>query len=137
MKPRLILVIALAIIAIVIMANTVIVVDAGETAVIFNTVTGGLSTRSSGTHFLISGMWKPILYDTRIQTYTMSASYAEGEPKGDDALEALTKDGQVVKMDVSVRFHLDPQTVDKLHKEIGPDYHNKVIRPEIRNQLRL
>jgi prohibitin 2 len=137
MRPRIIFIIALAIIVIVILANTVLVVDAGETAVIFNSITGGLSTRYSGTHILVPGMQKPILYDTRVQTYTMSASYSEGEVKGDDALETLTKDGQIVKMDISVRFHLDPANVDKLHKEIGPDYINKVIRPEIRNQLRL
>src|SRR3990172_118222 len=125
MRPRIIFVIAVAIFAIVVLANTILVVDAGETAVIFNTITGNLSNRFSGTHILIPGMQKPILYDTRVQTYTMSASYAEGEVRGDDALETLTKDGQIVKMDISVRFHLDPQKVDKLHKEIGPDYINK------------
>jgi len=137
MKPRLLLLIVLVVIAIVVLANTVLVVDAGQAAVIFNTLTGGLSSRDSGTHILIPGIQKPILYNTRVQTYTMSATYGEGETRGDDALETLTKDGQVVKMDISVRFHIDPQNVAKLHKELGPDYINKVVRPEIRNQVRL
>jgi len=137
MRGRLVVLVVLAIFAIILLANTVLVVDAGETAVIFNQLTGGLSARDSGTHILIPGLQRRILYNTRIQTYTMSASYSEGETRGDDALEALTKDGQVVKLDMSVRFHIDPQKVPILHEKIGPDYINKVVRPEIRNQVRL
>ncbi|HJZ11376.1 MAG TPA: prohibitin family protein, partial [Acidobacteriota bacterium] len=57
--------------------------------------------------------------------------------KGDEALETLTKDGQIVRMDISVRFHVDPTKVVDLHKNIGPDFINKVVRPEVRNQARL
>jgi prohibitin 2 len=106
-------------------------------AVIFNQLSGGLSSRYPGTNILIPGLQKPILYDTRVQTYTMSATYAEGERRGDDAIETLTKDGQMVRMDLSIRFHIDQTRVTNLHREIGPDYINKVVRPEIRNQIRL
>ena len=137
MKSRLVVLGALAILLIVILANTVLIIDAGEMAVIFNQVTGKLSSRYPGTNILIPGLQKPVLYDTRVLTYTMAATYAEGEPKGDDAIETLTKDGQIVKMDLSVRFHIDPTRLPNLHREIGPDYINKVVRPEIRNQIRL
>ena len=137
MKSRLIILGALAILIIVILANTVLIIGAGEMAVIFNQVTGKLSSRYPGTNLLIPGLQKPVVYDTRVLTYTMAATFAEGEPKGDDAIETLTKDGQIVKMDLSVRFHIDPTRVTNLHREIGPDYINKVVRPEIRNQIRL
>jgi len=137
MRLRLIVLLVLVVIGIIVLANTVLVVDAGHVAVIFNTLNGNLSTRYPGTNILIPGMQRPIIYDTRIQTYTMSAAYAEGEIRGDDALEALTKDGQVVKLDISVRFHVDPQKVTLLHQNLGLDYVNKVVRPEIRNQVRL
>src|SRR4026207_903553 len=101
MRIRLIVFIALVIIAIVVSLKTVLVIDAGHIAVIYNQVSGGLSSRTQGTSFLVPGFQKAILYDARIQTYTMSATYGEGEVKGDDALEALTKDGQIVKLDVS------------------------------------
>jgi regulator of protease activity HflC (stomatin/prohibitin superfamily) len=136
MKSRLIVLGALAILIIVVLANTVLIIDAGEMAVIFNQVTGKLSSRYPGTNILIPGLQKPVLYDTRVLTYTMAATFAEGEPKGDDAIETLTKDGQIVKMDLSVRFHIDPTRLANLHREIGPDYINKVVRPEIRNQIR-
>src|SRR5262245_49282409 len=106
MRSRLIVLGVLAVILIVVLANTVLIIDAGEIAVIFNQVSGGLSSRYPGTNILIPGLQKPILYDTRVQTYTMAASFAEGEPKGDEAIAALTKDGQVVTMDLSVRFHI-------------------------------
>lgn len=137
MRSRLIILGVLAVILIVVLANTILIIDAGEMAVIFNQVTGGLTARYPGTNILIPGLQKPVLYDTRVLTYTMAATYSEGEPKGDDAIETLTKDGQIVKMDLSVRFHIDPTRVTNLHREIGPDYINKVVRPEIRNQIRL
>jgi regulator of protease activity HflC (stomatin/prohibitin superfamily) len=137
MKPRLILMIAVAIFAIVVLFNTVLVVDAGYTAVIFNQLTGGLSLRDQGTHILIPALQKPIIYDSRVQTYTMSGSYGEGESRGDEALEGLTKDGQVVKLDVSVRFHIDKPKLDQLHQTIGPAYIDKVVRPHVRNVVRL
>ncbi len=137
MKSRLILLGVLAVVIIVLLANTILIIDAGEMAVIFNQLSGGLSSRYPGTNILIPGLQKPILYDTRVQTYTMSATYAEGERRGDDAIETLTKDGQMVRMDLSIRFHIDPTRGTNLHREIGPDYINKVVRPEIRNQIRL
>jgi prohibitin 2 len=136
MRSRLIMLAVLAVIVIVVLANTILIIDAGEMAVIFNQVTGRLSARYPGTNILVPGLQKPVLYDTRVLTYTMAATFAEGEPKGDDAIETLTKDGQIVKMDLSVRFHIDPTRVTNLHREIGPDYINKVVRPEIRNQIR-
>jgi prohibitin 2 len=137
MRARIVVIIAAVIIGIAIIANTFIVVDAGETAVIFNTLTGGLTSVGPGTHILIPGFQKPILYDTRVLTYTMTSTVGEGEARGDEALETLTKDGQVVRIDLSVRFHIDPAKVSELHRKIGPDYVNKVVRPEIRNRVRL
>jgi prohibitin 2 len=137
MRARLIMLAFLAVILIVFIAKLILIVDAGEIAVIFNQVNGGLTQKYPGTNFLIPGVQKAITYDTRVQTYTMAATYAEGEKKGDDAIETLTKDGQMVTMDLSVRFHIDQTRVTNLHREIGPDYINKIVRPEIRNQIRL
>jgi regulator of protease activity HflC (stomatin/prohibitin superfamily) len=137
MKPRFIVIIALAIFLVIVLVNTVLVVDAGHTAVVFNQLTGGLSLRDQGTHILIPGLQKPVIYDTRVVTYTTSGAYGEGEARGDEALEGLTKDGQVVKLDVSVRFHIDKPKLDQLHQTIGLAYVDKVVRPHVRNVVRL
>lgn len=137
MRVRLIIFAVLVLVVIIAMANTVLVVGAGEIAVVFNSLSGGLSSREPGTHLMIPGVQKAIIYDTRIQTYTMSASYNEGEVKGDDALDATTADGQLVKVDISVRYHIDASKVTDLHKTIGEDYRDKVVRPEVRTVVRL
>jgi regulator of protease activity HflC (stomatin/prohibitin superfamily) len=36
-----------------------------------------------------------------------------------------------------VRFHPDAAHVYRLHQRVGPDYINKIIRPEIRSQTRV
>ena len=137
MRFRLIILAVVAVFIIVMIAKTILILDTGEVAVVFNQINGNLSTKYPGTNFLFPGVQKAIPYDTRVQTYTMAASFAEGEPKGDDAITTLTKDGQMVTMDLSIRFHIDQTRVTNLHREIGTDYINKVIRPEIRNQIRL
>lgn len=32
-------------------------------------------------------------------------------------------------LDVSVRYRLDPDRVPEIHRNVGPDYLNKIIRP--------
>ena len=77
------------------------------------------------------------MYDMKARTYTMSIAQLEGEIKGDDSLQALTADGQTVLLDISVRYHPDPENLDKLHRRIGVDFVNKVIRPQVRSTVRM
>jgi regulator of protease activity HflC (stomatin/prohibitin superfamily) len=55
----------------------------------------------------------------------------------DDSLVALTSDGLPVTLDVSIRFHIDPDNVWKLHQQIGPDFIDKVVRPQSRAAVRM
>ncbi len=115
-----------------------IVVDPGERAVIFNKLTGGLRvTPAEGFYFLVPFVETAIIYDVKVKTYTMSGVMFEGEVKGDDALQALTSDGQTVWLDLSIRFHPKTEKLIYLHKEIGFDYVNKVVRPQVRAVSRL
>jgi regulator of protease activity HflC (stomatin/prohibitin superfamily) len=67
----------------------------------------------------------------------MSIATLEGEIKGDDSLQALTADGQTVLLDISVRYHPDPENLDKLHRRLGIDFVNKVLRPQVRSIVRM
>ena len=121
-----------------ILFNPFVTVPAGERGVVFS-LSGGTLNRQlgEGIHFVVPFVQRVVLYDVRTQTYTMSATQWEGEIKGDDSLTALTSDGQLVKVDLSVRYHPDPTKVALLHQRIGPDYANKVIRPNARSQTRV
>ena len=121
-----------------VIAHPFVTVDAGQRAVLFSLSGGTLSRQlGEGTHFIVPFVQRPIFYDVRSQTYTMSAIGWEGEIRGDDSLTANTSDGQVVRVDVSVRFHPDPNKIYLLHQQVGPDYINKIIRPEARSQARV
>ncbi len=80
---------------------------------------------------------EPTIYDVRARTYTMSIAPLEGELKGDDSLQALTADGQTVLLDISIRYHPDMTRLVELHRTLGVDYVNKVLRPQVRAVVRL
>ncbi len=126
------------ILALVFIFKIYIIVEPGERAVIFNKATGNLRiTPGEGFYLLIPLVEEPTVYDVKVKTYTMSSISYEGEVRGDDSLQALTADGQNVYLDISVRFHPDEKKLIDLHKKIGKDYINKVIRPQVRSIGRL
>ena len=77
-----------------------------------------------------------IRMDSRTQAYTMSAKTNEGQVKGDDAIQVLSKDGLTLTLEVTVQYHLSPPSSPKVYSMIGLDYVEKVVRPEIRSALR-
>ena len=118
-----------------------VLVGAGERAVIFNRFSGVQQGQlGEGLHAIIPWVQRATTYDVKAQTYTMSGSATEANQQAgnsNDALQALTADGQPVSLEMSVRFHADPQQVWKLHQEIGPDYLSKVVRPVVRADVRM
>lgn len=117
--------------------SPLVTVPAGQRAVLFSLSGGTIAGQlNEGTHLIVPFVQKPVFYDVRSQTYTMSATSWEGEIKGDDSLRVLTLDGQEVSIDLSVRFHIDRDKVSALHKSVGTDYVNKIIRPAVRSQAR-
>lgn len=128
MRARSVLGVVAAAIALWLLFNTVLVLPEGRMAVIFNTMTGRLSSRNEGIHFLIPVIEKSILYDVRVQTCVLGGQT--------DLLECRTKDGQTVKLEASVRYHIDRQKITSLHQHIGVDYKEKIVRPELRTVIR-
>jgi regulator of protease activity HflC (stomatin/prohibitin superfamily) len=111
-------------------------VPAGHRAVVFNNITGGVGARGEGLTILMPFTQTATLYDVRTQNYTMSRIHNEGAQRGDDAVPALTSDGQEVAVDVSILFHPDPNRIAELHRNIGIDYVRKIIRPAGRSVTR-
>lgn len=121
-------------------ARPFVLVGAGERAVIFNRFTGTQPVAlGEGLHLLIPWVQAPIAYDVKTHAYTMSQSLrdADREVAGTDALTALTADGLPVSLDISVLYHPDPAVVARLHREIGPRYLEKIVRPQTRAEVRM
>jgi prohibitin 2 len=119
------------------LSGAFVTVHAGERAAVFDMFHGVEDhTLSEGTHLLTPIRERAVLYDVRTQTYTMSGTYDEGEKKGDDSVTALSADGQHVKIDLTVRYHLQPDEIWKLHDQIGQAYVEKIIRPTAQTVVR-
>jgi len=118
-----------------------VLVGAGERAVIFNRFSGTQHYQlGEGLRFVLPWIHLPTVYDVKTQTYTMSGAQSEANAQAgnsNDALTALTSDGLPVSLEMSVRFHIDPENVWKVHQEIGPMFVEKVVRPQTRSHVRM
>ena len=120
-----------------IISQGVIVLEAYEVAVVYNTFNGNLeeTPRRGGTHIIMPIMQRATVYDTREQEYTMSGATSEGAQQGYDAISALTSDGQDVRIEVTVRFNVGPQDADILHIVLGNNYISTFVRPTVRTAI--
>jgi prohibitin 2 len=137
-QGRLILSGVAALVVLVLLFQSFVIVGAGERAVIYSKLSGVQQYQlGEGLNLNIPFVWEPVKYDVKTMTYTMSAQSTEGQVSGDDSLQALTSDGLPVRLDVSIRFHVMPEQVWKLHQEIGPHYIDKIVRPVSRSGIRM
>ncbi len=136
------------IVLLIVLSQTFVVVQAGERVVIFSDISGVQPYQlSEGFHLNLPFVWSITRYDIKTRTYTMSGSSSESnrsaesnrdsEQVPDDSLTALTSDGLPVSLDLSIRFHIDPDNVWRLHKVIGPDFVDRVVRPQARSIARM
>jgi regulator of protease activity HflC (stomatin/prohibitin superfamily) len=89
-----------------------------------------------GLNFVAPFLENVLHYPIERQTYTMSIAPQEGQIVGDDSVEARTSDGQVVRVDASVIFALDPDDVVNSHKKWQGRYVDNLIRPQARGIIR-
>lgn len=125
----------LVILAGLIVSKCVVIIDAGETGVysLFGKVRD--PELRSGFHF-VNPLAKIEKMSIRTEQYTMSIAPSEGQVKGDDSISSLTKEGLDVNIDFTALYRLDETKASDVYREVGLDYVNKLIRPEIRGVIR-
>lgn len=130
---------AVLLLALLVGAASLTVVPAGHRAVVFNVFEGVRPwVLSDGLHVVSPFVNEVTTYDVRSQTYSMVAGGEDPEKKGQsDTLWAPTVDGLKVGLDVTVRFRPDPERLPDLHATVGPEYQERVVRPQIRNIARM
>ena len=89
-----------------------------------------------GLNWIVPFLENVIEYPISRQTYTMSIAPSEGQIAGDDSVEARTSDGQIVRVDASVIFSLDPAKVVEMHIKWQGAYVDNLIRPQSRGIIR-
>jgi prohibitin 2 len=139
--PRWLVTIPIVLLALWFLGQCFVLVGAGERAVVFNRFSGVEPRQlGEGMNFLIPWVQKAEKYDVKTHAYTMTAGNTEGTDEAgsaNDALTALTSDGLPVSLDMSILFHVDPESVWRLHREIGPNYLEKIVRPQTRSHVRM
>lgn len=90
----------------------------------------------AGLNWIIPFLESVVRYDISRQTYTMSIAPQEGQIPGDDSVEARTSDGQIVKVDASVIFAIDPEQVVETHIKWQGRYVDNLVRPQARGVIR-
>jgi regulator of protease activity HflC (stomatin/prohibitin superfamily) len=121
-----------------IMSAGVVEVKANEVGVVFNTLNGDLADTplGPGMHIIIPGIQEVTIYSVAQQEYTMSGRIGEGAVQGEDAVEALTNDGQQVRLDVTIIYRIDPAKANEIHVKWQNRYQNGLVRPTIREAAR-
>lgn len=138
LRPAAYVVAALAVLVLAIIVSFIRIVPVGNALVIFWIIPKTYSVSREGINFIPPIITQTSLYDLRRTDYTMSSTLEEGRRKdADDALWAPTKEGLEVGLDLTCWYHLDPNKVFDIHRLIGPDFEEKVVRPTIRSAVRL
>ena len=117
-----------------VVSSGILIVPPARSAVIVNVLSGELEdpARAPGTSIIIPGLQEFIIYPTDQQEYTMSGITSEGRIQGNDAVEALTKDGQEVRLDITVLYRIDRENVNQIHLNWQSRYESDFIRPTVR-----
>jgi regulator of protease activity HflC (stomatin/prohibitin superfamily) len=126
-----------ALIILTIIIDGLVFIPAGHVGVIFDLGRGVLqSERQEGVSLKIP-FWQSVQkMDTRLQVSTMSIDPNEGDQRGDDSIESLTKDGQKVNIDITMQYRINGDDAPWIYQQVGLDYAGKVLRPGIRNVAR-
>jgi regulator of protease activity HflC (stomatin/prohibitin superfamily) len=89
-----------------------------------------------GLNWVVPFLENVIPYPISRQTYTMSIAPEEGAIRGDDSVEARTSDGQIVRVDASVIFSINPARVVEAHIKWKGEYINNLVRTVSRGVIR-
>jgi regulator of protease activity HflC (stomatin/prohibitin superfamily) len=100
-------------------------IEPGEKGVLFEKFGGGLDKENvypQGFHIIAP--WNTLhVYDVKLNDTF-------------EKMEVLSKNGLSIKIDLSFRYSPVPENIGYLHDEIGRDYLERIIKPEIRSVTR-
>lgn len=102
------------------------VIPQGNAGVKFNSLFRKYSIVREGTIFIMPFFEKIYLYDLRVREVTISPTKKR---KGEGTVWGTSKDGITVGVEATMWYKLIPENLMKVHRNFGPDYEEKFIRP--------
>lgn len=122
----------------ILIASSIVSVPVGKRMVVYNLMTRSFrQPLEPGYGLVLPIINERVMYDVRSQVYTMSGIAAEGNVPRADAIKVLSEDGLEMNLDITIQYRLDGEKVNELHSEIGPEYVDKIIRPSVREAIRI
>ncbi len=117
-------------------AAALVSVPVGTAGVISNQFSGlKPDVLLAGTHFITPGIERVTYYNARLQEMTLSRR-GEGGPDKDESIKGLSREGLEISADITVQYQIIASKAPELHKEIGPNYEEVIIRPIVRSEVR-
>jgi len=91
-----------------------------------------------GLHFKIPFWQKAKLFNAQIVEYTIRHNFdlTHQEALGDEPLNAVTTNNQLIQVEGSILFKLDKEKAPELWNNIGEKFVSKVVRPVSRSRIR-
>lgn len=116
----------------------VVFVEPDEMAVVITIAQGGIrpDPLQAGIHFVMPFIERVERFSILRQTYTMSSVADEGQSQGDDSIQVRTKDGQMVYVDATVIYSINPAETVNLYKTWRNSFEEGLVRPQSRGVIR-
>ncbi len=117
-----------------VVSQSIRVIPAGFVGVVFSALSGVKpNPLEAGLHFVLPFVDQVTLYDARLQEVTLARETAQSD---EGSIRARSKEGLDITADVTVQFRIDRNKAAILHKELGRNYINTVLRPQVRSKVR-
>jgi prohibitin 1 len=112
-------------------------VKPSEVAVEINKVAGKVSElpKGVGYHFFNRWVTDMVVYKVAARAFPPDTTMSENSSKYN--LDLKTNDGQNIEVDLTIIYSLSPNGVPKLHQEIGFNYEDQILLPQIRSEARI
>jgi prohibitin 2 len=136
--PRLFLGLVAGVLVALLIGRMWVEVPPGMVAVRFDPFAGGIQKKELGEGWHLILPWQTAtLFTVRTQEYSMTGLRDEATGTTDDAMTCQTNEGLRIKLDVTVLFRISPDGADTLWRSVGLGYVNTIVRPSVRNVVRL
>lgn len=108
-----------------------------QVAVEINKVAGKVSERPLGVGYHFYNRWitDMVIYKVAARAYPSDTLASEEAKKY--SLELKTNDGQNVQVDLTIIYALDSNGVPVLHQQVGVNYEDQILLPQVRSEARL
>lgn len=110
-----------------------------EVAVEVNKVIGKVSEEPKGVgyHFFNRWVTDMVSYKVAARAYPSETLESHDKDNRTYSLELKTNDGQNVSVDLTIIYGLVAKEVPRLHAEVGTNYEDQILLPQIRSEARI